>query len=214
MVACRVVSISRSLAAGGEEVGFTIAKEMGFRYADEEIIIRAAKKAGVSPELVAEAERTPSLIARILESMARTPPTPEAWPGAAMLPSPTKADYGGLIERMVRETADKGNVVIVAHSASILLAGTSGLLRVFVTASPQVRTERLAREASLDAADAKKAVTESDRQRRDYLRRFYNVRQELPTHYDLVVNTDVLAVSQAARLVLCAATGQRVAKRA
>ena len=206
-MACRVVCISRSLAAGGEEVGLTVAKELGFRYADEEIIIRAAKKAGVSQELVADAERTPSLIARILESMARTPPSPEGWIGAAILPSNTRPDYESLIEKVVRETANEGNVVIVAHGASITLGDLRGVLRVLVTASPAVRSERLVREAKLDEQAAKKAVDESDHQRREYLRRFYKVRQELPTHYDLVVNTDSLASPLAARLIVSAAKG-------
>ena len=34
----------------------------------------------------------------------------------------------------------------------------------------------------------------SHRQRLEYLRRFYGVGHELPTLYDLVVNTDVLTV--------------------
>ena len=206
-MSCRVICISRSLGAGGEEIGRMVAKELGFRYADEEIIIKAAEKAGVSPETVAQAESTPSLIARILESMARTPPTPEGWSGAAILPSNTTLDYGSLIEKVVRETANEDDVVIVAHGASIPLGDLSGVLRVLVTASPQVRTERLARESKLDEQAAKKAVAESDRQRREYLRRFHDVRRELPTHYDLVVNTDVLTVPLAAQLIVSAAKG-------
>ncbi len=184
-----------------------VAKELGFRYADEEIIIKAAEKAGVSPETVAQAEHTPSLIARILESMARTPPTAEGWSGAAILPSNTTLDYGSLIEKVVRETATGGDVVIVAHGASIPLGDLSGVLRVLVTASPAVRAERLARESKLDEQAAKKAVDESDRQRREYLRRFHNVRRELPTHYDLVINTDVLSVPLAVGLIASAARG-------
>ncbi len=207
ILACRVVCISRSLAAGGEEVGLTVAKELGFRYADEKIIIRAAEKAGVSPELVADAERTPSLIARILESMARTPPSPEGWFGAAILPPNTRPDYESLIEKVVRETANEGNVVIVAHGASLTLGDLRGVLRVLVTASPAVRSERLVREAKLDEQAAKKAVDESDHQRREYLQRFHNVRRELPTHYDLVINTDVLTVPLAAGLIASAAKG-------
>jgi len=49
-------------------------------------------------------------------------------------------------------------------------------------------------------------VKDSDAGRRDYLRRFYDVGEELPTHYDLVVNTDVLSVEQAAELVSQAAS--------
>lgn len=41
----------------------------------------------------------------------------------------------------------------------------------------------------------------SDAGRRDYLKRFYGVAEELPTHYDLVVNTDGMSVEQAAALV-------------
>ena len=204
---CRVICISRSLGAGGEEIGRRVAKELGFRYADEEIITRAAEKAGVTSETVAEAEHTPSLIARILESIARTPPTPEGWSGAAILPSNTRADYESLIEKVVRETGNEGNVVIVAHGASIALGDLRGVLRVLVTASPAVRAERLVREIRLDEAEAKTAVAESDHQRREYLRRFYKIRHELPTHYDLVVNTDALTVPLAAGLIVRAAKG-------
>ena len=206
-MACRVICMSRSLGAGGEEIGRTVDKELGFRYADEEIITRAAEKAGVTPGTVAQAEHTPSLIARILESMARTPPSPEVWSGAAILSPNIRPDYESLIEKVVRETANEGNVVIVAHGASITLGDLSSVLRVLVTASPAVRAERLAHEFKLDEQAAKKAVDESDRQRREYLRRFHNVRRELPTHYDLVINTDALSMPLAAGLIASAARG-------
>src|SRR3990172_6078700 len=203
----RIISISGWLGGGGEEVGRTVAKELGFRYADEEIIVEAAQQAGVSPETVAQAEHTPGLVTRILESMGRVPIDPEGWSAHAALLAATPG-YETLIVRVVQETATAGNVVIVAHGASIPLAGASGLLRVLVTGSPAARAERLVREAGMGKAEARKAIDESDRQRRGYLRRFYNLRQELPTHYDLVVNTDILTPPLAARLVLAAARGQ------
>ena len=50
-------------------------------------------------------------------------------------------------------------------------------------------------------------VKREDAARRDYLRRFYDIDEELPTQYDVVVNTDVLSLEQAARLVVQAASG-------
>jgi cytidylate kinase len=44
-------------------------------------------------------------------------------------------------------------------------------------------------------------VKQSDAARRDYLSRFFGIDEELPTHYDLVVNTDRVSVQEAARLV-------------
>ena len=39
----------------------------------------------------------------------------------------------------------------------------------------------------------------------DYFHRFYHLERELPTNYDLVVNTDVLTVEQAQAAVLAIA---------
>lgn len=206
-MACRVISISRSMGAGGEEIGRLVAGELGCRYVDEEIIVRAAEKAGVSPETVAKVEQAPSMIERILESMGRTPPDPEGWAGAALAASTDRSVYEGLIERVIRETASEGDAVIVAHGASVPLAGTEGVLRVLVTGSPEVRAGRVAERANLEGAAAKKVVTGSDRQRREYLRRFYGVGREQPTHYDLVVNTDAVSPELAAQLVVAAAKG-------
>lgn len=200
---CTVITVSRTLAAGGEEIAFTTAMELGFRYADEEIIVRAAETAGVSPETVAETEHTPGLLTRILEAMARTPSDPEG-AGTVALIAEFRADYQGLIERVIRETAREGRVVIVAHAASVPLTGMKGLLRSFVTAPREARIARLVRDAMSEAA-ARKATEESDRQRREYLRRFYDVREELPTQYDLVLNTDVLTIPAAAQLLVAAA---------
>ena len=78
-------------------------------------------------------------------------------------------------------------------------------LRVLVTATPSTRAHRLAAAEALEQAKAARAVKDSDAGRRDYLKRFYEIDEELPTHYDLIVNTDVLSVERAADLVSRAA---------
>jgi cytidylate kinase len=112
-----------------------------------------------------------------------------------------------LIREAIEQTAAQGNVVIVAHAASYALPQGPEVLRVFVTTSPATRVKRMAEWEGFDQARAARAVKDSDAGRRDYLKRFYDVDDELPTHYDLVVNTDVLSVDQAVELVLLAAAG-------
>ncbi len=111
-----------------------------------------------------------------------------------------------LIEAIVRETAEDGNVVIVAHAAAIPLAGMRGLLRVEVTASEETRTKRIGAAENLTSGDAEKAIRGSDKARAEYLRRFYKITEERPTLFDLVINTDVLNPEQAAAAVEAAAT--------
>jgi len=199
---CKVISISRTLGAGGEEIGRDVAARLGFRFVDDEIVAGAAQKAGVSPKTIEKIERTPPLIERILQFMGTTAVEPAGYVPAFPAMSPA---YEALIEQVIRETAAQGNVVIVAHGASIPLAGESGVLRVLVTGSPQFRAARLSTSGTSDDRKARKAIDDSDRERREYFQRFYNIRAELPTHYDIVLNTDVLPLTSAADLITTAA---------
>jgi hypothetical protein len=204
-----VVCVSRTLAAGGEELGRAVAEQLGFRYADDEILDRAAEKAGVSRDAVAGAERPPGLLMRILESMAATQAVAESGAWTSMPPMyaggvESSSSYEELIQDVIREFATQGKVVIVAHGGSACLRGVPSVLRVLVTAPVEVRIDRLSKAAEIDAGRAKKAVTESDKRRQEYFQRFYHARED-PTDYDLVVNTDVLGVQGAAKLVAQAA---------
>jgi hypothetical protein len=200
---CTAISISRSLAAQGEQVARAVAEKTGFRLVDDEIIALAAEKAGASPLTIARVERSPSLIDRILKHLGTTPI--EAGHGAYSPVVTQDESYEGIIADVIREVANQGKVVILAHGGSIALSGTAGVLRVLVTGSPEARARRHARETGMTDTECKKAIEKSDRERGDFLLRFYSVQQESPTHYDLVVNTDRISAEQAAALIVGAA---------
>jgi cytidylate kinase len=199
----RVVCVSRTLGAGGEAIAFRVASELGYRYVDDEIVARAAEVAGVSREEMEQAEHSQSLVTRILEALAATPPVSE---GGFVAPvAPSKGNYSHVIEHVIRETAENGDVVIVAHGGSHALRNRGDALRVFITASPDVRQGRLTRDGGMEAGAAKKAVEASDKERARYLQRNYNIGEEQAIHYDLTVNTDNIEDDVAAGLVLGAA---------
>lgn len=199
-----VICISRAAGSGGDEVGRLVAERLGFRHVDEEIVARAAAQGGISPADVADAERRKSLTARILNSIA------EGGGGAlavgVSLPvaagaEPKSSEIQALIREAIEQTAARGDVVITAHAAAHALEPGPRVLRVLVTASPKTRAERLSERDGVDLAAAERAVKTSDADRRDYLKRFYDVAEELPTQYDLVVNTDGLSLEEASELV-------------
>jgi cytidylate kinase len=199
-----VVCISHAAGAGGEEVGRLVAERLGFLYVNEEIVARAAAKGGVDAADVADEERRKSLAARALNAIAQG--GGEAWTLGAVGPLSAREeldsdDIRSLIRETIEQTAARGNAVIVAHAASYAIGHGDGVLRVLVTASPETRTTRVAEAEGLDQAGAARALKESDAGRADYLKRFYDVRDESPTHYDLVLNTDALSIQQAADLI-------------
>ncbi len=202
-MSCRVVCISHATGAGGEEVGRLVAKRLGFLYVDDDIVARAAAKGEISPAEVADEERRKSLVSRLLEAMAKS--NSEVG-GSVVVQGLDRDVVRALIRETIERTATRGNAVIVAHAASHVVEPGDESLRVLVTASPSTRADRLGAAEALEPAKAARAVKDSDAGRRDYLKRFYEIDEELPTHYDLVVNTDVLTVEQAADLVCRAAS--------
>ena len=71
---------------------------------------------------------------------------------------------------------------------------------LLVTASPDTRAQRLLHTAYMSEGDAKKGVAASDRDRRGSLKRFCQIDEEEPTHYDIVIYTGVLSSERAADL--------------
>ena len=215
----RVICISRTTAAGGESIGQAVAARLGFRYVDEQIILRAAELARVDPARIAAAEQRQPLMQRLVEKLeaAQALIGPAALgtllPVGGVLAEPARTklpeeDARALIRAAIHEVAKQGQAVIVAHAASFALAAVPGILRALVTASVETRTRRIVEAESTSAQAATALIAQSDRARRDYLRRFYSVDEELPTHYDLVVNTDALTAEEAAELIAFAARPQ------
>jgi len=198
-MARNVVCISHATGAGGEEIGHLVADRLDFLYVDEEVIDRAAKRAGINPEEVADEERRKPLFAGLLDYLTESD-------CQAVLSPPATAEIRSeavraFIRNAIQEVAARGKAVIVAHAASFAVGTEMEPLRVLVTASRETRARRVGAAEGLEDAEATRLIKKSDAGRVDYLKRFYGVAVELPIHYDLVINTDALSVDQAAALI-------------
>ena len=184
-----VICISHAEGADGAAVGRAVAGMLGYTFADDAIVSEAARAAGIFAESVSYAERRDAK--RSIE-----------------------VDFGRiektetlreLIKSAIDSAADRGDIVITSHAASYALAGREGVLRVFVTAPDETRAARFAEAEGVDAKRAVKELEDSDKGRAAYLERFYGVKNEQPTDYDLVLNTEKLGTDAAAALIAAAA---------
>ena len=204
----RVVTISHTTGAGGETIGRTVADGLGFRYIDEEIITLAAEKQGVDAELVADAERRKSFLARLFSGL--TGGQDLGVPGSGVLvpeavAAPRSEHLRLVIVEAIHETARQGQAVIGSHAASVPLAGRADVLRVLITASFDTRVKRVAGDSRRGPIDPGRFVRDNDAGRADYFQRFYGIEHERPTHYDLVINTDAWGADVAADIIVAAA---------
>jgi len=201
------VCISRAIWVGAESIASDVAKELGFRYVDEEILNLAAERRNLSPGAVASAEQRKSVLAQFVEDIRRggVQELINYIPGQRTLPVASD-DVRVLIRDAILETADKGNVVIVAHAASYALGTRKGVLRVLITGSPFARANRwIATSGGKSPREAQETIASSDAARAHYLKRFYHVDSESPDDYDLTISTDKLSGAQATALILSAA---------
>ena len=191
-VSASVICVSHATGALGEEVARSVAEDLGFAYVDEEVVLAAAEHEGLEPGLLAAIERRRSGLSRLQIDVVTGGGFDEI--------------LRSLIRRSIDDAAAGGEVVIVAHAASFRLGASPGVLRALLTGSREVRARRLAEAEELSLREAAGRIASSDKGRAAYLKRFYGVNNELPEHYDLVVNTDRLSCEHAAQLLIDAAS--------
>ncbi len=210
-----VITLSVLNGSGGYSIAHQVAERMGLRYYDWEITSEAANRAGVTPSDVIAAERAPGFFERMMARLGAVSaitveggagfadPSPAVWDTA--LQSLNSDAYRQVIEQVVEELGNQGNAVIVGHASQHILRDRSDVLRVFVTGSLGSRSQRLALEQSIDFVKAEALVKQSDKDRRDLLKRLYAFDWLDSTQYDLTINTDRLATEFAADTIVAAA---------
>lgn len=208
-MAYSVVCISASDGAMGEEIGPRVAAALGFRLVNEEIVAEAAAVAGIQAHVMAELEVRRSVVERVIRELL-TPKSTRVSGGftapAGSAPTPRAENVRDLLRGVIEDIASRGEAVIVSHAASHALADDPGALRVLVTAGRETRRDRLRAARNTSDKEAEKLVARGDASRADYIKRFYGVSGELPTHYDIVVNSDRLSVDQAVAIIVRAAS--------
>jgi cytidylate kinase len=216
-VSFSVICISSTDGSNAVNVAAALGESLGFPVVDEEIVVRAAAEAGVSKESIASVEQRKSVLAKLLDRVVVGAGSTEpdfvrsvdgqiegSTLGVQLShtgSSRPSEELRGLIRSAIDEFMARGDVIILQHAASQSLAGRERVLRVFVTASAAERSARLSEQLQVDKKQADGLVKKGDGNRADYLKRFYGIDHELPTHYDLVVNTDHLTPEQAAAAI-------------
>ncbi len=212
----RVVTFSVQLGSGGFALARALAERLEYRYCDSQVTSQAATEAGVSPEVIASAERVPSLVERMFERFLATSfyagEIPETGTAAAVildsaLHNMTSSDYRRLIEQVVEKLAAEGKAVIVGHASQVTLAKQPDVLKVYIHGSPEKRAQRMVAEEGSAPDEAAALIQQLDRDREGFFKRYYHIDWRDADNYDLSLNTDALSHDAALDLLLAAAQG-------
>jgi CMP/dCMP kinase len=201
------VTVSRQYGAGGSEVARRVAEQLGWTEVDNEFVSTVASRAHLPPEAVAAyEERVPSLLVRLTRALAVS--SPEMFvPLTATPGEPDETALVAVTERVIREAAAAGSVVLVGRGAQALLAASADAdaLHVYVTAPRAERVRVIAQRLALPEVEAARAVDTTDADRDRYVQRHYHRRRDDPANYHVAVNTALLGYDGAADVVVALA---------
>ena len=194
-----IVTIEREYGSGGSEIAQGVAKQLGWKLWDQLLTEEIARLAKCPEEVVrGREERTDPLYARLFKSFLRG--SYEGSLNAYRLGVVDSESILKLTERVVRHVSEGGNAVIVGRGSQHFLRDRPDALRLFLYAPREAKVQRLA-VGGTTKEEAEQLVDTVDRERADYIRRYFHV--DLPDRpvYHAMINT-VVGDEKVVKLIL------------
>ena len=202
-----VITIAREFGAGGSRVAAMLAQRLEAEVIDRRLVAEVAARLGFTADAVAaQDEHAKSVVDRLVRSFAALG---EAY-GTGWdvrygepLADPQEA-VQLLTEQVIRQTARRGNAIIIGRGGAFVLADWPDALHVFLRSAESVRIRAIMARFALAEEEARRRLHQIDADRAAYMRQNYGTDWRDPRHYDLVLDTGRLGYQRAADTILAA----------
>ena len=196
-----IVTISRQIASGGAYIGHLLARKLGYKYVEREVLHTAARELGVDiSELSAVDERRTGFIESLMKSFVFG--TPEA----AYVPPARRPVYDQELfeteSKIIAAIAEKYNAVIVGRGGYFILRGRPNVVNVFIHAPRDFRVKRLRKFHEISAEQAREEIEESDRRRETFLKTMTGTDRYDARNYHLCIDVASAGFEAAERMII------------
>lgn len=184
-----IVTIEREYGSGGGEIAQLLASHLGWKLWDQLLTEEIARLANC-PKSVVEVreERTDPLYYRLFKSFLRG--SFEGSLNAHKLKLVDSETILKITERVVLHAAKKGDSVIVGRGSQYFLRTREDTLRVFLYAPREAKVRRLQARGKSES-EAEELVDSVDRERADFIQRYFHVEWPDRAMYHAMINTAV-----------------------
>jgi len=188
----RIVTISREFGSGGRFIGEEVAKKLGIKYYDKEIIGQIAKESGMAPEYIKEnAELSPKkgIFAYAFAGRDITGKSVEDMVYEAQ-------------REVIMEIAEKENCVIVGRNADFILKDRKDVLNVFIHGSIPEKVRRICSLYNVTEVDAIKMINDIDKRRRTNYNFYTEQKWGMAENYTMSLNSSVLGYDLCQKIII------------
>jgi cytidylate kinase len=185
----KIVTIEREYGSGGGEIAQLLAQQLGWKLWDQLLTEEIARLAEC-PKAVVERreERTDPLYYRLFKSFLRG--SYEGSINAHKLKVVDSESILKITQRVVEHAAQTGNSVIVGRGSQQFLRNRQDTLRVFLYAPREDKVRRLEARGKSEA-EAEELVDTVDRERADFIQKYFHVEWPDRAIYHTMINTAI-----------------------
>ncbi|MCR5747892.1 MAG: cytidylate kinase-like family protein [Lachnospiraceae bacterium] len=194
-----VITIGRQFGSGGREIGQKVASEFGIKCYDKELLARAAKDSGLCEEVFEHHDEVPTnsfLYNLVMDTYSF------GYNSSAYVDMPVSHKVFLAQFETIKKLADEEPCIIVGRCADYALAGRDNLIRIFISADEQTKTQRIMERFNLSEQQAKDMCVKKDKQRRSYYDYYSSKKWGNVNTYDLSINSSVLGLDGTAELII------------
>jgi cytidylate kinase len=183
----RIITVEREYGCGGGEIAQQLATQLGWKLWDQNLTEEIARLARC-PKTVVEnrEERNDPLYYRLFKSFLRG--SYEGSINAHKLNLVDSESIMRITRRVVEHAAEKGECVIVGRGSQHFLANHPDTLRVFLYAPSDLKVRRLMARGK-SQKEAVELVDTIDRERADYIAKYFRVDWPNRAIYHAMLNT-------------------------
>ena len=192
----KIITISREFGIGGRFIGEEVAKKLGMKYYDRDIIGQIAEKSGFSPEYIQEnAELSPKkgLFAY-------------AFAGRDITGKSVEDMVYEVQRKVILEIAEKESCVIIGRNADFILNDRDDVLNVFIHGDKAEKVKRICKLYNVTEADALKMMVDIDKRRMTNYRFYTDRKWGMAGNYTLSLNSSELGYDMCEKIIMDCAT--------
>ena len=187
-----IITIGCEYGAKGNAIGRKIAKDLGIRFYDRDVIDAIIDEVGIPKEIMEKVEAGVTIAGKGVEGQERG----------------SFSKYADLTERaiyvqkqIIRKLAHKESCVIIGRSADYILKGQENILRIFIYSPNDVRIKTVMESHNLSEADAKLLIQEKDRRYHIRHKAFTGSNRGDRHNRNLLIDSNLLGVDGTAEYI-------------
>src|SRR5436190_6354083 len=203
------ITISRQMGSGGSYVGQLIARRLGLKYIDREVLHLAVKEFGCDEETIAErSERVSSFWERVRGDLSFG--APEAAYNPPPLGNFSDRELFEKQTQILKRIASQEDCVVVGWAGVFMLPRHRGMFSVFCHAPKSFRLKRIMNiYHDLTEERARTLIAESDRTRELYFNEMTGHDWMCAKNYNLSIDTSLQPLEEIADLIISLSQRQR-----